>query len=186
MRRAEMRSRDVRRELARLSLRHCSARGLLTRTARTARDTNPSIGETMAQQIQEIMTKQLHTIRSEATLVDVARMMRDKQIGNVLVTNPDGKLRGIVTDRDIVVRAAAESRPLDRTKVADILSADPVKVAPTATLDEAMQLMRKHAIRRVPVVQGDVPVGIVSLGDLARAKDPRSVLGEISAAPPRT
>src|SRR5688572_13042894 len=72
------------------------------------------------QLVQEIMTKQLHIVRSDTTVFEVARLMRDARIGDVLVTNRDGTLRGIITDRDIVVRAAAAGKQLDRTQVGEI------------------------------------------------------------------
>jgi CBS domain-containing protein len=140
----------------------------------------------MANQIQDIMTKQIHTVRSDASLLDVARMMRDKKIGNVLVTNGDGTLRGIVTDRDIVVRADAVARPLDKTQVGEICSDKLVKLAPTSTVDDAVKVMREHAIRRVPVVRDGQPVGIVTIGDLARHQDPKSALAQISSAAPNS
>lgn len=136
----------------------------------------------MAQQIQDIMTKQVHTVRTDTTLLDVARLMRDRKIGDVLVTDPEGSLCGIVTDRDIVVRADAVGKALDKTKVGDICSGELVELSPTSTLDEAVQVMREHAIRRVPVVSDGQPIGIVSIGDLARHRDPRSALAEISSA----
>jgi CBS domain-containing protein len=138
----------------------------------------------MSQQIQDIMTKQLHTVRAEATVLEVARMMRDQRIGDVIVTNRDGTLRGIVTDRDIVVRADAAAKPLDKTHVGDICSDQLVQLTPTSTVHEAIQLMRQHAIRRVPVVRDGHAVGIVSIGDLARYRDPNSALAEISSAAP--
>jgi CBS domain-containing protein len=138
----------------------------------------------MAQQLQDIMTKDVHTVRSDATLLDVARLMRDQRIGDVLVTNRDGTLRGIITDRDIVVRAGAAAKPLDRTQVGEICTDGLVKLAPTASLEEAVTVMRQHAIRRVPVVRDGQAVGIVSIGDLARHRDPDSALAEISAAAP--
>jgi CBS domain-containing protein len=138
----------------------------------------------MAQQIQDIMTKQLHMVSSEATLLEVARMMRDQRIGDVIVTTRDGTLRGIVTDRDIVVRAVATGKPVDKMQVGDICSDQLVTVTPTSTVDEAAQLMRQHAIRRVPVVRDGHAVGIVSIGDLARYKDPDSALAQISSAAP--
>lgn len=137
----------------------------------------------MAQQIQEIMAKQLHTVSTETSLLEVARLMRDKRIGDVLVNNTDGTLRGIVTDRDIVVRADATSRPLDRTKAGEICSDQLVKIAPSASLDDAVKIMREHAVRRIPVVSDGKAIGVVSLGDLARHKEPTSVLAQISAAP---
>jgi CBS domain-containing protein len=138
----------------------------------------------MPQQVQEIMAKQLHSVPTNTSLLEVARLMRDQRIGDVLVTNPDGTLRGIVTDRDIVVRADAQARPLDKTKVGDICSDKLVKVAPTATLDEAVKMMRDYAVRRVAVVSNGKAIGVVSLGDLARHKEPNSALAQISSAPP--
>jgi len=136
-------------------------------------------------QIQDIMTKQVTTVGDDATLLEVARLMRDKKIGDVLVTKRDGSLRGIVTDRDIVVRADADAKPLDKTKVSDICSDQQIaKLEPTSSIEEAVQIMRDRAIRRVPVVQNGKPVGIVSIGDLARHKDPGSALAQISSAAP--
>jgi len=141
---------------------------------------------TMAQQVQEIMAKQVHSVSSETPLLEVARMMRDQRIGGVLVNNADGTLRGIITDRDIVVRADATARPLDKTSAGEICSAQLVKLTPTATLDEAVKIMRDNAIRRIPVVSDGKAVGVVSLGDLARDKDPNSVLAQISSAASNT
>lgn len=138
----------------------------------------------MAQQIQDIMTKQLHTVGKDVPLLDVARMMRDQRIGDVLVTNRDGTLCGIVTDRDIVVRADALGKPLNKTPVGDICTDTLVKLSPTSSIDEAVSIMREHAIRRVPVVRDGCAVGIVTIGDLARHKDPNSALAQISTAAP--
>ena len=138
----------------------------------------------MAEKIQDIMTTEIHTVDAKTPLTTVAKLMRDKRIGTVLVTDPNGKLRGIVTDRDIVVRADALAKPLDKTQVGEICSGELVHVAPDASLDEAVTIMRRHSIRRIPVVRDGVPIGIVSIGDLARHKDPKSALAEISSAPP--
>lgn len=138
----------------------------------------------MAHQIQDIMTKQVHTVRTDANLIEVARIMRDRRIGDVLVTDEDGALCGIVTDRDLVVRAVAAGRPLETTQVGEICTEDLVQVDANASIEEIVAIMREHAIRRVPVVHGDRPIGIVSIGDLARVKDPGSALAEISSAAP--
>ena len=138
----------------------------------------------MPQTIQDIMTKDLHVVAQDASLLDVAKLMRDKRIGNVLVTKPDGTLCGIVTDRDIVVRADAAGKTLGGTKVGDICSEELVKVEPNQPIDEAVKIMRTHSIRRVPVVSQGKPVGILSIGDLARHKDPESALAQISSAAP--
>jgi len=138
----------------------------------------------VAPQLQDIMTKQVQTVRTDAPLLEVARIMRDRRSGDVLVTDEDGSLCGIVTDRDIVVRAVAAGLPLDETTVGEICSEDLVQVDATASIEEIIRIMREHAIRRVPVVHGDRPIGIVSIGDLARYKDPSSALAEISSAAP--
>ena len=138
----------------------------------------------MAHQVQDIMTKHVHTVRPEATVLEVSRIMRDRRIGDVLVTDDDGSLCGIVTDRDIVVRAVAAGMPLDSTRVGEICTQELVQVDATASIEEIVTIMREHAIRRVPVVHGDKPIGIVSIGDLAKVKDPDSALAEISSAAP--
>src|SRR4029453_16823296 len=84
---------------------------------------------------------------------------------------------------DIVVRTVAEAQDPATTTLADICSHAVVTVTPTESVEEAVRLMRTHAIRRVPVVDGGQPVGIVSLGDLAVGRDPDSALGEMSSAP---
>jgi ATP-dependent Lon protease len=141
---------------------------------------------TMAQQqkVQDVMTKQVHCVGEGASLRQVAQLMRDQKIGDVLVTDKNGKLCGIITDRDIVVRAVAENKNLDQTVAGDICSQQLTTVAPSSPIDDAVKLMRDKAIRRIPVVDGDHPVGIVSIGDLAQARDPASALGKISAAAP--
>jgi CBS domain-containing protein len=90
-----------------------------------------------------------------------------------------------VTDRDIAVRAVADGRDPERTPVSEICSKDLTTVSPEDDLDRAIQVMREKAIRRLLVVDNrNQTVGILSLGDLALERDARSVLGQISAAPP--
>jgi len=107
--------------------------------------------------------------------------MRDENIGAVLVTDGD-RLRGLVSDRDLVVRTLAEGGDPDQTTVVHACSDDLVTVGPDEDLDRAVTLMREHSVRRIPVVDHGQPVGIVSLGDMAMERDARSALGDISAA----
>ncbi len=137
----------------------------------------------MTQQIKDVMTKQVQCVRKDATLRAVARVMEEHKIGAVLVTQADGSLLGLVTDRDLAVRGMGSDRDVDKTQIAEICSTPPVKLDPTATADDAVRLMRERAVRRIPVVADGKPIGIVSIGDLARAKDPNSLLAQISAAP---
>jgi CBS domain-containing protein len=136
----------------------------------------------MSKSIKDAMTTKPASLPSTSTLVEAARLMRDLDIGDVLIEQ-DGRLAGIVTDRDLVVRAMAEGRD-STSKLGDIVSSDVVCITATDGVEDVIRLMRDHALRRVPVVDDGKPVGIVSLGDLAGERDPDSVLGQISKAPP--
>jgi CBS domain-containing protein len=137
----------------------------------------------MAQEIRELMTPNPMSMPGTASVHEAARAMRDEDIGDVLVIEHN-QVCGIVTDRDIAVRIVAEEKDPAATALADICSHSLLTVKPSDKVEHAVRLMRTHAIRRLPVVEDGKAVGIVSLGDLAVERDPHSVLGEISAAPP--
>ena len=137
----------------------------------------------MAQNIRSVMNTNPVTLPAQASVAEAASAMRAANIGDVIVLD-NGRIRGILTDRDIVIRAVAEGRDLVSTKVADICSQELETLSPTDSIEDAVRLMRDKAIRRLPVIEGDKPVGIVSIGDLAVSQDPRSALGHISSAPP--
>jgi CBS domain-containing protein len=101
-----------------------------------------------------------------------------------MIVEDNGTICGIVTDRDIAVRAVANDEDPKRITVARICSKQLETLAPNATTDQAVDMMRQKAVRRIPVVDHGRPVGIISLGDLAVALDPKSALADISAAPP--
>jgi CBS domain-containing protein len=135
----------------------------------------------MPQAVREVMNGNVVTLPPSAPLVDAARRMRDADIGDVLVVD-GGTLAGVVTDRDIVVRAIADGKDPQSTTLADVCSGDVVTVAPDDSIDHAAQVMRERAVRRVPVVDGRNPVGIVSLGDVAIERESSTPLADISAA----
>jgi CBS domain-containing protein len=108
--------------------------------------------------------------------------MKTKGIGDVLVRD-NGKICGIVTDRDLVVRALAEGVDPQKKRLGEMCTEQVVSVAPNDDVEMAVKLMRKHAIRRLPVLDNGKLVGIVSLGDLAAERDEKSALGQISKAP---
>src|SRR6185503_1592243 len=148
---------------------------------------SPEGGSLMAtQKIQDVMTKLVHSVNEDASIREVARLMRDQKIGDVLVTDAQGKLCGIITDRDIVVRAVAdEGNDLDQLRAKDICTSDRIAtVEASAGVDEAVRLMTENAIRRIPVVENECPIGIITIGDLAAQRDPNSALGQISQAAP--
>jgi CBS domain-containing protein len=137
----------------------------------------------MAQTVEQIMTRNPRTVEASATIRDAARVMSDSDIGDVVVTD-GGEVTGIVTDRDIVVRAVAEGRDPDSTAVSDVATTGVETIEPDASVDDALSRMREKDIRRLPVARNGEPVGIVSLGDLAVEREPDSTLADISAASP--
>jgi CBS domain-containing protein len=136
------------------------------------------------QTVREIMTANPVCLPGSATVVEAAEQMRANNIGDVIVT--DGKaLTGIVTDRDLVVRAIAPGLDPSRTSLAEIATGDAVAIGPDRPVSEAVKLMRDNALRRLPVTDERLVVmGVVTLGDLAIEQDPGSALSDISAAPP--
>ncbi|MEV4045872.1 CBS domain-containing protein [Streptomyces sp. SAI-195] len=137
----------------------------------------------MTQYVRDVMTDDPVTVEPLTSVTAVARLMRDQDLGAVLVTEGD-RLRSLVTDRDLVVRSVAEGGDPEQTTVAGACSDDMVTVRSDEELDHAVRLMSEHAVRRLPVVDDGRPVGIVSLGDLAMERDPESALGDISVARP--
>jgi CBS domain-containing protein len=137
----------------------------------------------MAQTVQEVMTPDPRTVSPSDTIVDAARVMNEADIGDVIVVEGD-EIKGIVTDRDIVVRAIAEGRDPQSTSVSDVCTASVETIEPSASVDDALRKMREADIRRLPVVEDGRSVGIVSLGDLAVEREPDSTLADISAASP--
>ena len=133
----------------------------------------------MGQQVKEVMTAGPITLDRDASLVEAARLMRDRGIGDVIVVEGDDA-EGIVTDRDIVIRAVAEGADPNSTRLGQVVSGDLASVAPDDPVERAVELMREKAVRRLPVLEGGKPVGVVSLGDLANQEDAGSVLADIS------
>ncbi len=136
----------------------------------------------MAQKVADLMTRDPVTLNATATVREAAKEMKQRDLGDVIVLK-DGKLSGIVTDRDIVVRTVAEGRDPEQTELASISSSPTLTVSPEDSVDRAVKIMRDKALRRLPVVDGDKPVGVVSIGDLAMERDPNSALADISSAP---
>lgn len=136
----------------------------------------------MASTVADVVTPNPVAIGATGTVRDAAELMRAGGVGDVVVVE-DGHLVGIVTDRDLVVRVLATGgSPEDPVRRA--CSSDLVTVSPTDTIERAAELMREHAVRRLPVVVGEDLVGIVSLGDLAVEHDPGSALADVSAQDP--
>ena len=135
------------------------------------------------QQVKEVMTERPVTLDRTASLAEAAQLMRDRDIGDVIVVEGQD-VAGIVTDRDIVIRGVADGADPNRTRVGEVVSGELASVGPDDPVEQAITVMREKAVRRIPVLEGGNLVGIVSLGDLAVEREPESALGEISEASP--
>jgi CBS domain-containing protein len=139
---------------------------------------------TKNQPLRSVMTPNPLTLETSATIFQAAEAMAGAEVGPIPVISREGQLKGMLTDRDIVVRVIAQHKDPDSCRVEDACSGDVATLPPDATTEEAVALMRERDVRRIPVVENDRVVGIVSLGDLAQQQDRKSALADISAAPP--
>jgi CBS domain-containing protein len=120
----------------------------------------------MANSVRDAMTEDPRSIGASASVVEAARLMRQEHIGSLPITDDD-KLVGMITDRDITTRVVAEAADPNTTSVEDVYSRDLISVEPDNDLDEALQLMARHQVRRLPVVENGRLVGIVAQADIA-------------------
>ncbi|MFC4001894.1 CBS domain-containing protein [Prauserella oleivorans] len=135
----------------------------------------------MAQLVRELMTDRPVTLSADTPVQQAATTMRDAGIGAVLVMDGD-EMCGIVTDRDIVVRALADRSDLSGCTLREVCSERLVTARPDEEAGNAIARMREHAVRRIPVLDGERPIGMLSIGDAATDRDPNSALADISAA----
>ena len=120
----------------------------------------------MVNSVREAMTENPRSIGPSASVVEAARLMRDEHIGSLPITDGDA-LVGMITDRDITTRVVAQGVDLATTSVGDVFSEDLISVEPDKELEEALQLMARHQVRRLPVVENGRLVGIVAQADIA-------------------
>jgi CBS domain-containing protein len=120
----------------------------------------------MAKSVRDVMTPGVRTVSGSQSLSDAAEVMRGEDVGSVPVVE-EGRLAGIITDRDIVTRAVAERRDPQTVKVDEVASRELVTVEPDQDLDEALALMARHQVRRLPVVEEGRLVGMLAQADVA-------------------
>ena len=120
----------------------------------------------MAKSVRDAMTEDPRSIGASASVVEAARLMREEHIGSLPITD-DEQLVGMITDRDITTRVVAEAGDLKMTSVEDVYSRDLISVEPESDLAEALALMARHQVRRLPVVENGRLVGIVTQADIA-------------------
>ena len=121
--------------------------------------------------VREVMTPNPVTMPPTATVKEAVATMADRDIGSVLVVDEDGRLVGIVSERDVIRRVLAQGRSLEDTRLADIMTPNPVSVDPEATVEEALRAMARLRVRHLPVVDKETGrlVGIVSIRDIEAA-----------------
>jgi CBS domain-containing protein len=134
----------------------------------------------MAKSVRDAMTEDPRSIGTSASVVDAARLMREGHIGSLPITD-DEKLVGMITDRDITTRVVAEAADPKTTSVGDVYSRDLISVESDKDLAEALQLMARHQVRRLPVVEQGRLVGIVAQADVARSENEKKT-GELVEA----
>jgi CBS domain-containing protein len=120
----------------------------------------------MAKSVRDVMTLGVRTVEPSQSLAEAAEIMKGEDVGSVPVVE-DGRLVGIVTDRDIVIRAVAEGRDPQAVRVDEIASRDVVTVEAEQDLDDALALMARHQVRRLPVVKQERLVGMLAQADVA-------------------
>jgi len=137
----------------------------------------------MALKVRDTMTGSPRSIDASTSVVEAAQLMREGHIGSLPITD-DEQLVGMITDRDIAMRVVAEAADHTNTSVGDVSSRDLVTVEPDEDLDDALQLMARHQVRRLPVVENGRLVGIVAQADIALSENEKTAkLVEAISAP---
>jgi CBS domain-containing protein len=130
---------------------------------------------------REIMTGDAECAKTTDTLVDAARKMRDREVGALPICGEDDRLKGIITDRDIVVRCVAEGGDPSSVKVEELAEGKPVTIGADDSVEEALRTMKEHDVRRLPVIDGHDLIGMLSQADVARNL-PEDKVGELVEA----
>ena len=134
----------------------------------------------MAKSVRDAMTGEARSLAASASVVEAARLMREQDIGSLPITE-DEQLVGMITDRDITTRVVAEAADPMQTSIGEVYSRDLISVEPDQELDEALKLMARHQVRRLPVVENGKLVGIVAQADIALGESEKKT-GELLEA----
>lgn len=131
----------------------------------------------MAKKVEDVMTGRPRAVLAGSAIEEAAQIMELEDVGSLPVVDDDGRLLGIVTDRDIAIRAVGKGRA-SSTAVDEVASNEVVTVSPADDLDAALDRMARHRVRRLPVVQADILVGMLAQADVARDAGEKAV-GEV-------
>jgi CBS domain-containing protein len=130
---------------------------------------------------REIMHAGAECIGERETLAQAARRMRDLDVGALPVCGDDGRLRGIITDRDIVLKCVATGSCSGTVTAGDLAQGEPFTIGTDASAEDVLRVMEEHRIRRLPVIDNDRPVGMISEADLARHLPEQSIAEFVGA-----
>ena len=125
----------------------------------------------MGKTARDIMTPDAECVQESASILDAAKKLADLDVGAMPICGDDDRLKGIITDRDIVVKVLAEGKDPGSTKVSEIGGGKPVTIGADDSIEEALRTMSEHKVRRLPVIDGHELVGIISQADIARNLD---------------
>lgn len=121
--------------------------------------------------VKDCMSEDVVWATKENSICEVAKLMNENHIGSIPVCDNDQNVIGIITDRDIILRSIACDKDIKQTKVADIMTTDVIRTSKDTDVSWVAEIMSKNQVRRVPVVENEKLVGIISLGDLARSNE---------------
>jgi CBS domain-containing protein len=141
--------------------------------------TNPTQGGVLIMTTaRDLMTKGAECVNSTESLVDAARKMRDLDVGALPICGEDQRLKGMLTDRDIVVKCIAEGKDPSSVRAGDLGQGKPITIGADDSAEETLRTMAKYQVRRLPVIDGHQLVGMVAQADVARAL-PNDVVGQV-------
>ncbi|GAB2751916.1 CBS domain-containing protein [Salinifilum aidingensis] len=129
---------------------------------------------------RELMTPGTHCVRSDQPVREAARMMADLGVGSMPICGPDDRVKGVITDRDVIVKVVGQGRDASSFPAGDLNQEEAVTIGADDSAEEALETMRQHRVRRLPVIDGDRLVGMLALADLARSL-PEQRSGELIA-----
>ena len=122
----------------------------------------------MAKSARDVMSSDCTCIGAGESVLDAAKKLKDLNVGSMPICGEDDRLKGMLTDRDIVVKVLAEGRDPAATTAGELGEGKPVTIGADDPIDEALETMAQHQVRRLPVIDGQQLVGIVSQADIAR------------------
>jgi CBS domain-containing protein len=137
---------------------------------------------TLLSHLLDLKGREIHSVTPGAPVLDAIRIMAEKHVGALLVME-NGRLAGIVSERDYARKVVLKGRSSTNTPVADIMTSKVLTIGPDGTVDEAMRLMTGHRIRHLPVVRGSAVLGVVSIGDLVKSviEDQRHTIEDLKS-----